>query len=558
VKFLRLLPVFLCPGLVSCAYKQPAAFAFYADRAPVLYGLSKNAAAGALPFSGEAKLEYVFETPLEIRGDLSFELDYTLNLSSNERDAPGALVLELGDLSWELPRNLGFLGIQDFPETLRYAVPVPEGKLERISIGFVPKDPGPAKAGQAPAGLQIRSMALAGRWYGFSGASGFPFSLSPFVFLRDSGLVIDPAEGFRKGGELRIRTQGGSLKAEAGKGKGSFRIESSGKGGSFLVPGGFISAGSFPLTVNAGSPLQEVRLAAPGDRPFPEPIPADPGMILAWPQEAWRDPRFEIFRWEGFDSILIFDMADYAVQDRFLKRLAFFVEKKGFRGRLAEDEEIASLHGWNAHDYRAASLADFFEAARKSNFPLLREERELEAILFQTGILRMEGETIISGEGAVISVSRQSDRNLRSRFMAHEGFHGLFFIDSDFREFCRRRWNSLSDAARRFIRSYFDFQAYDVTDTELLVNEFMAYVLQQPVSQAGKYFGEHLPGQMLAVSAWRRAALPETEERSAEGTSSWPEISAAFTIEGEAFSAYVNRRWGLAAGRVSTVSVFRD
>jgi hypothetical protein len=281
-------------------------------------------------------------------------------------------------------------------------------------------------------------------------------------------------------------------------------------------------------------------------------------MILAWPQEAWRDPRFEIFRWEGFDSILIFDIADYDVQDRFFKRLAFFTEKKGFRGRLAGDEEIASLHGWNAHDYRAASLADFFEAARKSNFPLNREERELKAIMLQTGILRLEGETIISGEGAVISVSRQSGRNLRSRFMVHESFHGLFFIDSDFREFCRRRWNGLPDAARRFIRSYFDFQAYDITDTELLVNEFMAYALQQPVSQAGRYFGEYLPGQMLDISAWRRAALPETEELSAEGASSWPEISAAFTIEAEAFSAYVNRRWGLAAGRVSTVSVFRD
>ncbi|MDR1566316.1 MAG: hypothetical protein LBS48_03405, partial [Treponema sp.] len=218
MRFLWLIPAFLCSGFVSCPYKQAAAFAFYADNAPVLYGLSKNAAAGVLPFSGEAKLEYVFEAPLEVRGDLSFEIDYTLDPSGLGGDAPGALVLELGEFSWELPRDLGFLGIRDFPETLRYAVPIPEGKLDRISIGFVPKDTAPAKAGQAPLQLRIRGMALAGRWYGFSGDPGLPFSVSPFVFLRDSGLVIDPAEEFRNGRELRIRTGGGSIRVEAGEG----------------------------------------------------------------------------------------------------------------------------------------------------------------------------------------------------------------------------------------------------------------------------------------------------------------------------------------------------
>ena len=285
-----------------------------------------------------------------------------------------------------------------------------------------------------------------------------------------------------------------------------------------------------------------------------DPISADPGHILSYPAESWRDSRYEVFRWDSFPEVLIFDTADYAVQDRLLKRLAFFVEKAGFRGRLAGDSEIAELHGWNAHDYRADDLAAFFEAARKTNFPLLREERELEAILLGEGIiLKNPALQIIPGRGAIISISRESDktdRGLRPRFMAHEGFHGLYFIDEEFRLFCRRRWEIFPAPAKKFLLSFFDFQAYDTKDPDLVINEFMAHVLQQPVTQISWYFGEYQPGRMISISPWRRSSLPEKEEVSSEGRRFWPELAAAFTAEGEAFSRYVNQRWGLAAGRV--------
>jgi len=59
------------------------------------------------------------------------------------------------------------------------------------------------------------------------------------------------------------------------------------------------------------------------------PIPADPGKILSYPQASWRDKRYEVFRWDVFPQILIFDTANYDVQDQLFKRLAFFVEKAG-------------------------------------------------------------------------------------------------------------------------------------------------------------------------------------------------------------------------------------
>ncbi|MDR0562288.1 MAG: hypothetical protein LBG73_06325 [Spirochaetaceae bacterium] len=277
-----------------------------------------------------------------------------------------------------------------------------------------------------------------------------------------------------------------------------------------------------------------------------EPIPANPKAILSYPQENWRDERYELFRWADFPQILIFDTLNYDMQDRIFKRLAFFVEKAGFRGRLAPNDEIADIHGWNAHDYRPEDLAAFFEKARQTRFMLNWEEGELADILAVAGIIYQNASgQFLPGTGAVVSISRESPDYLRSRFIVHEGFHGIFFIDEDFRNFSRRRFENLSPEAKRFILSFFDYQHYDVKDQYLVVNEFMAHVLQQSASQAGEYFGKTLASRIDA-SSWRRTVLPPKDE----ATDSWPDLAKAFQAEASAFSDYVSRRWGLAAGRI--------
>jgi hypothetical protein len=134
--------------------------------------------------------------------------------------------------------------------------------------------------------------------------------------------------------------------------------------------------------------------------------------------------------------------------------------------------------------------------------------------------------------------------------MVHEGFHGIYFIDEDFRAFTASRWKNLAPVPKRFIRSYFEYLNYDSSDAYLMENEFMAYCLQQGVSQAPRYFGETL-ARIIADHPWRNTVLPPKDEAS----DAWPEIAEAFRAEAAAFSAYVNHRWGLAAGRVSRVRV---
>jgi hypothetical protein len=540
-----LFPLFLGSLFLTaaCEYKKPPAFPFLgAGTDAVLYALSKEAASGILPLSGSQTFEYVFDKALEVPPDTSLELDYVLSPGDPaalwEGKAPRPLVTIAG-VSWALPGDASFLGLEAAGGRFRYAVPVSGPVIGEIRVTV-------GESGFPGAVLEIRSLALTRRWYGFDPGEGEGLSATPFVFLDGGALVIDPPDQYRIRGGMELSLEGPGGVFQAGRVRYKYVAPEGLPAAPFRIPGGALSPAPYPLSFTGGPVLVELTAVAP--RPFPgEPLPADPGLIPDYPLEAWRNPRYELFRWDRFPSVLIFDTADYGVQDKLFKRLAFFVEKAGFRGRLAPDAEIAALRGWNAHDYRAEDLARFFEAARIEDFPLSPEERELEGILLASGIIRLDG-GFTPGEGAIISISRESPGYLRSRLLVHEGFHGLFFIDEDFRNFSRERWENLPSPAKRFILSYFDSQRYDRNDPWLMVNEFMAYCLQQPLSSAGWYFGEYLAGQMAAT--WRRRDLPPGDEASG----SWPGIAEVFTREAAAFSAYVDRRWGLAAGRIRRIT----
>jgi hypothetical protein len=554
-------------GCYAGAYKQPAAF-FSREGNSALYGRSEDAAAGRLSFAKPASLRYVFEPPLAVPPDFSLEAGYRLEAGSGF-NLRYQVVLEMIPASspaetttWELPLDAAFLGLSGFTSSFRYAMPAGASPLGELRISLIIRDEGAGSTGAT--GLQIHSLELVPRWFGYA-LEGDTLALTPFVFVLPESPrvpVIDPPAAFRLSvpGRISFRGAAGEIRVSAGERRFTFTPGPAAP--DLVIPPAVLGTGWYPAKVSGDTdgPLPGTAFTAKGVSASPDirsgldPVPADPGLILVYPVDAWRDGRYEVFRWPAFPQVLIFDTANYRVQERLFKRLAFFVEKRDYRGRLVSDGELEDLHGWNAHDYRAEDLALFFEAARQEHFPLLKEERELFDILLHNRILiRAPAGEIQSGAGAVLSVSRESLDYLRRRFMAHEGFHGIFFVDEEFRQFSLDRWENLDTGAKRFLRSYLDFQRYDLADPYLLVNEFMAYCLQQPVSQAGRYFGENLPRQIDA-SPWRRSVLPPPEE-SSTGERSWPALARAFSREAEAFSAYVSRRWGLAAGRVSSVTM---
>jgi len=509
--------------------EKPVQFRIVTDSA--LFGADLAAQEGKLDFSKPRRLEYRFDDFFSVTPNSSLLIEYDFNTQPSEIVIENfSLILNTKSASWKLP--VEFTRIQ-------YVIPVEDSfdgyfSIELAFDGKIDMEVSPV--------FQIRSIGFADRFFGFNMNSSEYNILTPFVSRHEDFFTIDVPEAFLPRPffaeiEASFSFSGAVLEYSGRRYETFSGIES------IYIPHSLFPASGQAKLSGDGigkfilRPLKETEV-------FPNPIKADPVLVIVWPRENWRNNSYEVFKWDRFPSLLIFDFADYEIQDRMLKRLAFFVEKAGFRGRLSHDHEIAHLHGWNAHDYKADDLARFFDTARKTNFPLLDEEWELEKILLNEGIIRRELGNITEGYGGIISISREAPEFLRYRFMVHEAFHGLFFIDEDFRDFSRRRWEQFPSHAKRFIVSYFDYRDYDTKDEYLLINEFMGHVLQQSVSGAADYFGRHLP-QRLETS-WRSSVLPEKHITS--GT--WPSLASAFTSEAQVFSDYVNTRWGLTAGRV--------
>ena len=276
-----------------------------------------------------------------------------------------------------------------------------------------------------------------------------------------------------------------------------------------------------------------------------QPVKTDPGLIMNWPKRNWRNSDYELFEWDRFAGILFFDTADYEIQNDFFRRLAFFVEKQGYKGTLLTDSQLKGQHGYNAHDYRAYDLARFFEKARSENFPLNKKELLLQEILLTNGVIKIdENGSFAEGRGAAISISQESPSYLRTTFVAHEGWHGIFFVDKDFRDTVASIYYSLQSADPRaldFLFRYFQVTPslnYDTSDNYLMQNEFMAYMLQRPVSACEKYFTD------MAARNHAQTFIKEEADYILE-TKAQSFVGASQMLED-----YVASRWNLAAGRV--------
>ena len=224
----------------------------------------------------------------------------------------------------------------------------------------------------------------------------------------------------------------------------------------------------------------------------PVAVPADLGTILRLDRSHWRRDDFELYEWRGVPAaaapLLIFDTATYAIQARLFRRLAFFVEKRGFRGRLLADEELAGLRGYNAHDYAAPDLARFFTLAQRQVVALNEEELLLRDIAVTHGIVQPDPDGgWRTGAGAILSISQASHAQLRDLLLRHEALHGLYFTHARYREAVWAAWQQLTEDEQRFWTLLLASINYDVDYPDLVVNEFQSYLLQQGANRVG-YF----------------------------------------------------------------------
>lgn len=344
-------------------------------------------------------------------------------------------------------------------------------------------------------------------------SSGFPrqleYLLSPQEFdslSLQSSLIIEydlegtDAEEVSFSGELILRGEE-KTDPESGKEEGRFNIKLRPGKHRLVLP--LPRVGFLPKQVRLnGLNLRSLQLLqfetwkAGSTR---RPIESELSSILEYPEEKWRGKEWELYLWSAAPNFLVIDTVDYTVQARFFKRLSFFVEKVGFSGTLLTEEEIENRHGWNAHDYRAFDLASFFQLTEDNRLDLTSEEKELRSILLENGIIEKIDGFYHPGRGGILSISRESPGYLRRKFLIHEGMHGLFFSFPRFREGCFSLWNELEEEEQQFFRIFFKKMTYDSSQLFLSVNEYQAYMLQQPVGEIEDYFRAHWASRQI----WR-------------------------------------------------------
>ena len=279
-------------------------------------------------------------------------------------------------------------------------------------------------------------------------------------------------------------------------------------------------------------------------------LKTDPGLVLTAKKLNWRTNFYEVYEWNRFPGVLFFDIEDYDTQSKFFTRLAFYAEKTGFKGKILTNEEIGTMHGYNAHDYSAETLANFFNLAMKNPSVLNKEELLLLDILLQNEVIAKTAEGFVPVKGAVISISKESQNWLRYNFIAHESWHGVFFIDEDFRNTVAAVYYTVDDTTMSFIKGYWQSQSslnYDQSDDYLMKNEFMAYIMQQSLygkNGVANYF-VHLANRKSVFEA-----IPDLCDfvRQTQGKT--------FEDAGKVLNDYAFDRWGLAAGRVSLIDVY--
>lgn len=226
---------------------------------------------------------------------------------------------------------------------------------------------------------------------------------------------------------------------------------------------------------------------APLDRGYSY-ISLDPFHILESEPHHWRREDFELYGWSALPGVLVFDTRDYSIQANFFKRLAFFVEKSDWQGQISSWDSLYDHHSYNAHNYRAADLARFFNQSAHGD--LTSGEKLLKEILVQNGIIGGGARRYYPISGGVLSISQESYPGLRKRLLVHELLHGVFYILTEYRQTAFDVWEELSVEEKSIWYLFLYSRDYHGDDTYLAVNEFQAYLLQQPEENWFKYFEE--------------------------------------------------------------------
>lgn len=196
-----------------------------------------------------------------------------------------------------------------------------------------------------------------------------------------------------------------------------------------------------------------------------------------------------IFRWQSYPDVLIFAFKNQAVQADYLKRIAFYTEKVGYRGRIADAATIKHRSGWTAHNYRALDFAMFYNATLKreqhEDIPPLLNEKEikLKNILLSLDIIKQTGDYYFTTNDKrnmpIVSFMRTLNPSLKRVLTFHELLHSFFYRDAALQNKVDALWEQFSPTDTLLWRGFLSYNSYDPDFNFLLKNELFAYLLQR-------------------------------------------------------------------------------
>ncbi|BCR19483.1 hypothetical protein BmHoA_00547 [Borrelia miyamotoi] len=225
-----------------------------------------------------------------------------------------------------------------------------------------------------------------------------------------------------------------------------------------------------------------------------KPINSDLKFILNYKKENYRRDAFELFNLISEPNIYVLKFKNLKYQSLMLKRIAFFIEKKEFRGVLLSNNELKNKIGWRGHDYRLQDIITFFNKAQKLNIKLNKEEIILKNLIIINKLAYIENNTIkIKDKSKNIAFAAYSeDETILSMdqitIFMHEILHMYYFIDKNFNKAISNFWskNVIQKDKQAWIQ-FLDSKDYDTNYQYLIINEFYAYITQLPKEETATY-----------------------------------------------------------------------
>lgn len=257
---------------------------------------------------------------------------------------------------------------------------------------------------------------------------------------------------------------------------------------------------------------------------------------------------FRLYRWQSYPDVLVLSFRSRDVQAKYLKRLAFFNEKRYTRGTLQDLRSIVHRQGWGAHDYKVEDIARFFTEASRlqyegSHIQLTQEELLLLDILRDIGMIAVQANnsayTVYEvhptyPNSSIVSYARSDSPALQETLLYHELLHTYYFRDAELRDIMTIIWNRFSQEHAHIWRAFLSYNGYDSDYEYLVVNELFAYLLQRPIESLSWY----VPARIIAES------IPDIEQRRALA------FTNAFIVYAQEISQYMFQKYSIFDGKV--------